>query len=155
MNSIVNDLLDMVVKENITIIKDGEVDKVFNYEMLLSFIETYCILNNIAIKEDYKESFISRDNTILYLRELNSNILSPEEEVDLFKRYRNGDKNARNIIIEKNLRLVIMIAKKYINRGVEFQDLIQEGNLGLITAVDKFDVSLGTKFSTYAFWWIN
>ena len=103
----------------------------------------------------YKESFISRDNTILYLRELNSNILSPEEEVDLFKRYRNGDKNARNIIIEKNLRLVIMIAKKYINRGVEFQDLIQEGNLGLITAVDKFDVSLGTKFSTYAFWWIN
>ena len=154
-NNIVNGLLTIIVKQNIDTIKDGKIKKIINDEMLLSFIEVYCILNNIEIKEVYEDDFVTDDNTRMYLKDLNKNLLNAEEEKNLFIRYNNGDKKAKDIIVEKNLRLVIFVAKKYINRGIEFEDLIQEGNLGLITAVDKFDVNRGYKFSTYATWWIN
>ena len=154
-NNIVNGLLTIIVQENIDIIKHGKIEKIFKDEMLLSFIEVYCILNNIEIKEVYEDDFVTDDNTRMYLKDLNKNLLNAEEEKNLFIRYNNGDKKAKDIIVEKNLRLVIFVAKKYINRGIEFEDLIQEGNLGLITAVDKFDVNRGYKFSTYATWWIN
>ena len=154
-NNIVNGLLTIIVKENIDTIKNGEIENIFKDKMLLSLIEVYCILNNIEIKEDYENDFVIDDNTRMYLKELNRNLLSAEEEKNLFIRYKNGDKLAKDIIIERNLKLVISIAKKYTNRGIEFQDLIQEGNIGLITAVDKFDLSFGNRFSTCATWWIR
>jgi RNA polymerase primary sigma factor len=82
-------------------------------------------------------------------------LLTLDEEKEIAKRILEGDEEAKKTLIEANLRLVITIAKKYLNRGLEFSDLIQEGNLGLIKAVEKFDYTKGFKFSTYATWWIK
>lgn len=82
-------------------------------------------------------------------------LLTREQEVEIFKRIENGDSNAESEIVEANLRLVVSIAKKYINRGVSFLDLIQEGNMGLMKAVERFEYRRGYKFSTYATWWIR
>jgi RNA polymerase primary sigma factor len=81
--------------------------------------------------------------------------LSPEEEKEITRRVVEGDEKAREKLIRSNLRLVVSIAKEYINRGLSFLDLIEEGNLGLIRAVQGFDPSAGYKFSTYATWWIK
>ena len=92
----------------------------------------------------------------LYLREISQyDLLSKEEEVRLAEAAKNGDVEAKNELVKHNLRLVVSLAKRYMNRGLAFQDLIQEGNIGLITAVDKFDASKGFKFSTYATYWIK
>jgi len=82
-------------------------------------------------------------------------ILTREQEVDLAKRIEAGDKLAKNIMIESNLKLAISIAKKYARYGGSLEDLIQESNIGLIKAVEKFDWRKGFKFSTYASWWIK
>jgi RNA polymerase primary sigma factor len=82
-------------------------------------------------------------------------LLSHQEEIDLSKRAKEGDKAARKRLIEKNLRLVVSIAKKSRGRGLPFEDLIQEGNIGLMKAVGKFDSDRGFRFSTYATWWIR
>jgi RNA polymerase primary sigma factor len=82
-------------------------------------------------------------------------LLTPEEELDLGRRARAGDGRARARLIEKNLRLVVSVAKRYMGMGLPFEDLIQEGNIGLIKAVEKFDPELGNRFSTYATWWIR
>lgn len=93
----------------------------------------------------------------MYLREIGEiKLLTLEEEKDLFTRYKEtGDLEIRKYIASANLRLVVSIAKRYINRGLQLLDLIQEGNLGLMTAIDKFDLSRGFKFSTYATHWIR
>src|ERR671910_980342 len=82
-------------------------------------------------------------------------LLTHQEEIDLSKRAKKGDKAARKKLIEKNLRLVVSIAKKSRGRGLSFEDLIQEGNIGLMKAVGKFDSDRGFRFSTYATWWIR
>ena len=82
-------------------------------------------------------------------------LLTHAEEVHLSKRARAGDAKARTRLVEKNLRLVVSVAKKYRGYGVPFEDLIQEGNLGLMKAVDKFDPDRGWRFSTYATWWVR
>jgi RNA polymerase primary sigma factor len=82
-------------------------------------------------------------------------LLTHAEEVDLSKRAKDGDKRARRRLIEKNLRLVVSVAKKYRGMGLPFEDLIQEGNIGLMKAVEKFDPDRGFRFSTYATWWIR
>jgi RNA polymerase primary sigma factor len=82
-------------------------------------------------------------------------LLTHAEEVDLSRRARAGDAKARTRLVEKNLRLVVSVAKKYRGYGVPFEDLIQEGNIGLMKAVDKYDPDRGWRFSTYATWWVR
>jgi RNA polymerase primary sigma factor len=96
------------------------------------------------------------DPVKVYLKEIGRvPLLTPEEEIDLAVRIKNGDESAKKRLSEANLRLVVSIAKRYLGRGMQFLDLIQEGNLGLIKAVEKFDYTKGFKFSTYATWWIR
>lgn len=96
------------------------------------------------------------DSLSLYLKEIsNVPLLDEEEEKELFIRINNGDKKAREIVINSNLRLVVNIARHYLGRGLSFEDLIQEGNLGLMHSIDKFDATKGYRLSTYATFWIK
>ena len=91
-----------------------------------------------------------------YLADINEvALLTPEQEIELSKRVQRGDLEAREHMIRANLRLVVSIAKNYVNRGLSFMDLIEEGNIGLMKAVEKFDHNAGCRFSTYATWWIK
>ena len=102
------------------------------------------------------DAFSSTDPTQIYLHELGFKpLFTAKEELHVAKQVKHGNKNARKKMIEANLRLVVKIARQYVNRGLAFLDLIEEGNLGLMTAVEKFDPDRGFRFSTYATWWIR
>jgi DNA-directed RNA polymerase sigma subunit (sigma70/sigma32) len=91
-----------------------------------------------------------------YLKEISTyDLLTPAEEIALFKAILAGNLEAKNKVINANLRLVVNLAKHFINRGISLLELIQEGNKGLIIAVEKFNENIGFKFSTYATWWIR
>ena len=131
-----------------------------------SVISLLSIYNN-KLNENNDESFDENslyaneygnhdlDLTRLYLEEIKHKTLTPEEEIELFKRKEAGDPNATEELIKHNLRLVVSIAKYYANFSVPLMDLIQEGNLGLMTAIEKYDYRKGYKLSTYATWWIR
>ncbi len=113
------------------------------------------------IDDDHFDNIVAgdvkvNDSVKMYLKEIGRyELLRPEEEPILAKKILEGDEEARERLINANLRLVVNIAKHYVGRGMQFLDLIQEGNLGLMKAVDKFDYTKGYKFSTYATWWIR
>ena len=113
------------------------------------------------LEDILKDDNIAKDLSIndpvrMYLKEIGRiSLLSLEEETKLSERIAAGDEEAKNILAESNLRLVVSIAKRYVGRGRLFLDLIQEGNIGLMKAVEKFDAAKGYKFSTYATWWIR
>jgi len=122
------------------------------------FEEEAVKLTTAEVMEDAlkKEGFAVDDPVRMYLKEIGKiPLLTNEEEVYYAEKMANGDEDAKNRIVEANLRLVVSIAKKYSGRGMFFLDLIQEGNMGLIKAVEKYDYSKGYKISTYATWWIK
>ena len=95
-----------------------------------------------------------QDNVVSsYLKDVNRiHILTREEEIDLATKAAAGDRDARNKLVQANLRFVISVAKKYQNHGLELEDLISEGNIGILTAIDNFDVEKGFHFISYAVW---
>ena len=107
-------------------------------------------------KEEEKEETVELDVIRSYLHEIShASLLTFEEEQRLAERIAAGDEKARQKMIEANLRLVVNIGKRYLNRGLPFADIIEEGNIGLMKAVEKFDYKKGFRFSTYASWWIR
>ena len=110
----------------------------------------------IDVEATVPKTLPTDDPVRMYLKEIGKvSLLTADEERKLAIRMEQGDEEAKKKLCESNLRLVVSIAKRYLNRGLSFLDLIQEGNLGLIKAVDKFDYTKGYKFSTYATWWIR
>ncbi len=127
----------------IAVTADGEADQEEDEEETLTEVE---VVSSVALDDPVR----------MYLKEIGRvNLLTAKEEVELAKEMEAGSVEARHHLTEANLRLVVSVAKKYLNRGLSFLDLIQEGNLGLMRAVEKFDHRRGFKFSTYATWWIR
>lgn len=110
---------------------------------------TYCMKQHLSTATDYS-------TTRAYLSDIGRiPVLTRQEEIELALKIKNGDSEARALMISSNLRLVVTIASEYANLGLPLPDLISEGNIGLMTAVDRFDPSKGAKISTYAAWWIR
>ncbi len=115
------------------------------------------IMSSDSLEKVIDQDGLAIDDPVrMYLKEIGKiELLDSEEEKELAEKMMEGDLAARDRLVEANLRLVVSIAKRYVNKGMFFLDLIQEGNLGLMKAVEKFDPSMGFKFSTYATWWIR
>jgi RNA polymerase sigma factor (sigma-70 family) len=117
-------------------------------------LDTLLETEDVDQREETRDT--SRANLAVYLREIGRiPLLSREQEVELAEKIRRGDEAAKQRLIESNLRLVVQVARRYINRGLPLPDLIEEGNIGLLRAVEKFEPARGTRFATYATWWIR
>jgi len=136
-------------------------ENILNYHEKVDLAERDDEGGNDMETEDKKEAsseYVSHsvDAIKLYLKDIQkTTLLTAEQERELARRIDQGDMSARDKMIESNLRLVVKIAKRYMNRGLPFLDLIEEGNLGLIKAVERFKLSKECRFSTYATWWIR
>ncbi|CDF20453.1 rNA polymerase sigma factor [Clostridium sp. CAG:609] len=152
-NDALDNLYNKLVENNISVVAEADVDadsgeaKIPEKEL-----EEPVLLSD----EDITKDININDPVRMYLKEIGRiSLLSSEEEMEISKRVALDDKEAKRILAESNLRLVVSIAKRYVGRGLLFLDLIQEGNIGLMKAVEKFDYDKGYKFSTYATWWIR
>jgi len=156
----IEELVEWLTEEGITILSD-EVDEIET--QLLTETEEVEDLGFDEVREEWELAKAEETDTALtnplevLFRSLNwTRLLTPEEEIALFQRMHQGDEKAREQLIEANLRLVLSIASQFAQKSVvPLEDLVQEGCLGLIRAVDKFDWRRGTRFSTYAVWWIR
>ena len=138
--------------------ENKRIEEFIQDDFLRDIIKCYCSKENNIIVEvnDLSSSPSTIDSIQQYLNEIrNIPLLSDEEVIELKERMDRGDLEAKNKLIESNLKLVVVIAKKYVKSNVPLEDLIQEGNLGLILAAEKFDPKMGYKFSTHATWWIR
>lgn len=142
-----DDLYNALVEADIDIVTEDGSDDASGEE-----ITAEVAVEDITLSKDVKIN----DPVRMYLKEIGRiNLLTSDEEFEYAKRAEEGDEEAKRMLAESNLRLVVSIAKRYVGRGMLFLDLIQEGNIGLMKAVDKFDPTKGYKFSTYATWWIR
>ena len=174
-DDVVEDLIEYFKKQEIEVISDDEDEDEDNDD--IDFDESKMSLDDddtdfFEVEEDEEAEELDldidhldiaagsdvkvNDSVKIYLKEIGKfELLKPEEEPILAEKILQGDEEAKQRLINANLRLVVNIAKHYVGRGMLFLDLIQEGNLGLMKAVDKFDYTKGFKFSTYATWWIR
>ena len=142
-----DELYNFLVENNIDIVSEDGSDDASGEEITQDMS-----VENLTLSKDVKIN----DPVRMYLKEIGRiNLLTSDEEFEYAKRAEAGDEEAKRMLAESNLRLVVSIAKRYVGRGMLFLDLIQEGNIGLMKAVDKFDPTKGYKFSTYATWWIR
>ena len=142
-----DELYTAITTSNIDIIAEDGTNEVSGEE-ITDEIE----VEDLTLSKDIKIN----DPVRMYLKEIGRiNLLTTDEEFEYAQRVALGDEEAKRILAESNLRLVVSIAKRYVGRGMLFLDLIQEGNIGLMKAVEKFDPGKGYKFSTYATWWIR
>ena len=175
-DDIIDDLIEYFNKQNITVVSEEEDEDIDDSDEDIDFDESKMISEDDDFFEedlegedeeeldfdiDHFDASLSgevkvNDSVKMYLKEIGKfELLKPEEEPILAAKILEGDEEAKQRLINANLRLVVNIAKHYVGRGMLFLDLIQEGNLGLMKAVDKFDYTKGFKFSTYATWWIR
>lgn len=164
-NFVLSHILETIVDSHLSIIQNGNLESFMFSPIACFFIESYCMIHHIDIHvenlsleefstcvESNELSDVNCDDSIgLYIHALSTSLLTKEQEKYLFYQFYHHDKEARTILIEKNLRLVVSLARKYLYKGLSFLDLIQYGNVGLIQAVDTFDLTLGYRFSTYAY----
>lgn len=142
-----DELYNFLVENDIDIVSEDGSDDASGEEITQDMS-----VENLTLSKDVKIN----DPVRMYLKEIGRiNLLTSDEEFEYAKRAEEGDEEAKRLLAESNLRLVVSIAKRYVGRGMLFLDLIQEGNIGLMKAVDKFDPTKGYKFSTYATWWIR
>ena len=142
-----DELYNFLVEADIDIVSEDGTDDASGEEITQDMS-----VENLTLSKDVKIN----DPVRMYLKEIGRiNLLTSDEEFEYAKRAEEGDEEAKRMLAESNLRLVVSIAKRYVGRGMLFLDLIQEGNIGLMKAVDKFDPTKGYKFSTYATWWIR
>ena len=147
-NSLIQNYIEIILANN-------------RYSLPVDSKVSYLIDIYSVIKTDQEEitdtNYLDTDDSLkMYLKDIGKKkILTRGEEYALFLQYNSGDLNAQKKLIEHNLRYVVTIAKRYVNKGMDLLDLIEEGNLGLIEAIEKFDYTKGYKLSTYATWWIR
>ena len=148
----IDSIFDEIEKDGINLLPDD-----FDEEPDIEDLKEVEEIKIDEITADTSLDGVSVDDPVrMYLREIGKiPLLTFDEELELAKKILDGDEEAKQVLAESNLRLVVSIAKKYVGRGMLFLDLIQEGNMGLIKAVEKFDYTKGFKFSTYATWWIR
>ena len=159
------DLMNYFVKKKIKVISDDDEEGIADIDFGEGDDDLAADLSDEDVPDEKELQDISNlivgdvkvnDSVKIYLKEIGKvRLLTAQEEVEIAQRIANGDEDAKQELINANLRLVISIAKRYAGRGMPFLDLIQEGNMGLIKAVEKFDYTKGFKFSTYATWWIR
>ncbi|MBR4619073.1 MAG: RNA polymerase sigma factor RpoD [Bacilli bacterium] len=143
-----DDLYNTLVEMGIDVVAEDGSDDTSGDQSGIQDVE----VEDLTLTKDVKIN----DPVRMYLKEIGRiNLLTSDEEFEYANRALEGDEEAKRMLAESNLRLVVSIAKRYVGRGMAFLDLIQEGNIGLMKAVDKFDPTKGYKFSTYATWWIR
>lgn len=157
-----NSSVKFILEHDMNLITKGLLHIIYQDDILASFVETYCMINNINYSEEdssqiYDDDYSYVSDTLRsYLIEIKKLAISPEETMALLHKYKDHKSEyIKNKIAEGNLRLVVSVAKKYQLKEFEMMDLIQEGNIGLMKAIDRFNPELGFQFSTYAIWWIN